>query len=84
MEKKEIKVINPVTVDGITIAPVVRIKISYGQSRRGVAFSGSAQPECILIMTPSGKRAFRMSGEEITCDQLSLENPGIAERIEEP
>ena len=81
MEKKEVTIANPVTVAGITLIPVSKVTINCWHGKRGVAFSGSKQPDSIIIVTPSAKRAFRITGEEITFDQLSQEIPEIMELI---
>ncbi len=83
MEKKEVTIINPVTVAGVTIIPVSKVTINHWHSRQGIAFYGSAEPESIIIVTPSAKRAFHITGEEITFDQLAQEIPDIRETLEE-
>ena len=83
MEKKEITVIHTVTVDGITVIPVSKVIINGWHGKQGIAFSGSVQPDSVIIATPSAKRAFRISGEEVTLDQLVREVPEISEKLEE-
>jgi uncharacterized spore protein YtfJ len=83
MEKKEVTITNPVTVAGVTLIPVSKATINCWHSKRGIAFSGSKQPVGIIIATPSAKRAFRISGEEITLDQLAQEIPDITRTLEE-
>jgi uncharacterized spore protein YtfJ len=83
MEKKEVTIINPVTVAGVTIIPVSKVTISHWQGKRGIAFYGSAQPDSVIIVTASAKRAFHITGEEITFDQLARETPDIRETLEE-
>jgi hypothetical protein len=83
MEKKEITAVNPVSVGEITIIPVSRIKVSSRKGKRGIAFSGSKQPDSVIIASPSGRRAFRITGEEVSLDQITEEFPGISEKLEE-
>ena len=83
MEKKEIAIVNPVTVAGVTLIPVSKATINCWHSKRVIAFSGSTQPVSIIIVTPSAKKAFRITGEEITLDQLAQEIPGIWQTLEE-
>lgn len=83
MEKKEITISNPVTVAGMTIIPISRVSMNAGHGKRGAAFYGSIQPASVIIITPSGKRAFRINGEEVTLDQLAPEFPDILEKLED-
>jgi uncharacterized spore protein YtfJ len=83
MEKKEITVSSLVNIAGITIVPVSRVSINARHGKRGTAFYGSIQPDSVIIITPSGKRAFRVTGEEVTLDQLAWEFPDISEKLEE-
>jgi hypothetical protein len=83
MEKKEITTINPVSVGGINIIPVSRATVRSRRGKKYVAFSGTKQPDAIIIVTPSGKKAFRIDGEELTLDQLEAEFPGMVNKLEE-
>ena len=83
MEKKELTTVNPVTVAGVTVVPVSRVRINGWHGRRGVAIFGSKQPVGVIIVSPSAKRAFRITGEEISLEQLAEENPEIAETLRE-
>ena len=82
MEKKrEVTIGSPVTVAGVTVIPVSEVSINYWHSKRGIASFGSKQPVSIIIVTPSAKKAFRITGEEITFDQLTQEIPDIRETL---
>ena len=84
MEKKrEITIGSPVAVAGVKVIPVSELSSSYWHGQRGMAFSGIVQPISVVIVSPSVKRAFRISGEEITFDQLAGEIPGIMEKLGE-
>jgi len=83
MEKKEVTIANPITVAGLTIIPVSKVTINCWHGKRGLAFSGSKQPDSIIIVSPSAKRAFRITGEEITFDQLVQEVPEILKKLGE-
>lgn len=83
MEKKEILVSNPITIAGMTIVPVSKVSTNTGHGNWGAAFYGSIQPVSVIIITPSGKRSFRVNGEEVTLDQLVQEFPSISQKLEE-
>jgi uncharacterized spore protein YtfJ len=83
MEKKEVTIINPVTVAGINIIPVSKVTINGWHGKQGFACSGNKQPDIIIIATPTEKRAFRVTGEEITLQKLAQEMPNIMETLRE-
>ena len=83
MEKKEVTIVNPVTVAGVTLIPVSKVTINCWHGKRGIAISGSKQPDSIIIVSPSVKRAFRITGEEIPLEQLAQEIPDIMETLRE-
>ncbi len=83
MEKKELITLNPITVARLTLIPVAKVTINGWHGKRGIAFTGSKQPDSIVIVTPSAKRAFRITGEEITFDQLAQEIPDLREKLAE-
>ena len=83
MEKKEITTINPVSVGEITVIPVSRITVRCGKGKSGIAFYGSKQPDSVIIASPSGISAFRITGEEVSLDRLTEEFPDISEKLEE-
>ena len=83
MEKKELNIDRPVTVAGVTLIPVSEVSLSHWHHKRGIFYSGSKQPVSVVIISPSVKKAFRITGEEITLDQLVHEVPNIKEMLEE-
>jgi len=79
MEKKEVEIDNPVTVAGVTLIPVVKVSSNYWRRNSSLSFFGVKQPIGVVVVSPSAKRAFRMTGEEVPLDQLIQEVPGIKE-----
>lgn len=82
MEKKEIRIDNPVAVAGITLIPVTKVSLNYWSGNGGISFFGVKQPASVVVVSPSAKRAFRITGEEVSLDQLIQEVPGIKEILE--
>ena len=82
MEKKEITVISPTTVGGTTIITVSNVKINGWLSKRGFFISGYGQLNNVIIATPSFRKAFRITGEEVPLDQLIQEHPDIQSMLE--
>ena len=83
MEKKEISIENPVAVAGVTLIPVTKVSLNYWGGNNGISFFGVKQPVSVVVVSPSAKRAFRITGEEVSLDQLMQEVPGIKEILEE-
>ena len=82
MEKKEVGIDNPVAVAGVTLIPIVKVSLNYWRGNSGVSFFGVKQPFGVVVVSPSAKRAFRITGEEVPLDQLIQEVPGIKEVLE--
>ena len=83
-KKREVNIGSPVMVAGITLTPILEISSSYRHGKRGFAVSGNVRAVGVLITSPSMKRAFRISGEEVTLSQLAREVPDAAEAFGEP
>jgi uncharacterized spore protein YtfJ len=84
MEKKAIDIGNPVSVSGLTIIPVVQVSLNSWRGRRGASYFGTRQPVAVVIVSPAANKAFRVTGEEVSIDQLQQEAPeltGILESI---
>lgn len=73
----------PVTIQGVTLIPVASTSLNYWRSNRGISFWGIKQPFRVVVVSPSGKRAFRISGEEVSLDELIQEVPGIRDILAE-
>ncbi len=82
MERQEVVVDNPVAVAGVTLIPVVKISLKHWRSNGGVSLLGAKRPVSIVVVSPSAKRAFRITGEEVSLDQIMREAPGIKEILE--
>ncbi len=82
MEKKEVKIDNPVALAGVTILPLVEVSLSYWRRDSRLAILGTKQPVGMVVISPSAKKAFRISGEEVSLEQLIQEVPGIREVLE--
>jgi uncharacterized spore protein YtfJ len=82
MEKKELIVDSPVAVAGLTLIPVAQVLLNYWHVSGGASFFGLKQPVAVILVSASAKRAFRITGEEVSIDQLIQEAPGIKEMLE--
>ena len=82
METKEIKTERALSVSGVTLIPVVE----SGASGRGmddvVFFTGFKRPLAIVAIIGGRKKVYRITGEEITVEQLVKEFPSVKESVE--
>ncbi len=81
MEKREVIVDSPVTAVGVTVIPVVKVSLYHWHDKHGTSFYGEKGPVSLVVVTPSARRAFRITGEEIALDQLMQEVPDITEAL---
>jgi len=79
MEKQEIIVDSPVAAGGVTVIPVVEVSLSHWRIKGGFSFYGVKKPVSLVVISSAGKRAFRITGEEVPLNQLVQEVPGIEE-----
>jgi len=84
MEKKEVKVGNPVTIAGVTLIPVVEVLLNGWHGKGGISFYGIKRPVGVVVLSPGVKKAFRVTGEEVPLDQLQQEVPSVKEILGEP
>jgi len=82
MEKEETIIDSPVAVGGVTLIPIAKISLDYEWSNRGVYFFGMKRPLAIVAISVSGKRAFRITGAEVSVEELIQEVPGVKETLE--
>ena len=73
---------NPVTVAGVTLVPVNRVLSYYWRRKHSFSCFDIKQPVGMVVVSSSAKKAFRITGEEISLDQLITEFPDIKEVIE--
>ena len=84
MEKKEVKVGNPVTVAGVTLIPVVEVSLNGWHGKSGISFYGIKRTVGVVLLSPPLKKAFRVTGEEVPLDQFIQEIPSVKEILGEP
>jgi len=82
MEKQEVGIDNPVEVAGVTLIPVVKVSLNYWHAKGGISFLGMKQAVAVVVVDPTAKRAFRITGEEVSLDQLMREFPSTKEILE--
>jgi uncharacterized spore protein YtfJ len=82
MEKKKVIIGNPIAVGAVTLIPVAEVSLNHWCGNGSISFFGVKQPVRVIVVSPAAKRAFRITGEEVSLDQLLQEAPGIREVLE--
>jgi uncharacterized spore protein YtfJ len=82
MEKEETIVDSPIAVGEVTLVPIAKISLDYASSDRAGFLFGMKWPVAIVAISVSGRRAFRMTGEEVSVQELVQELPGVKETLE--
>ena len=81
MEEKKIVASKPVSVAGLTLIPVIQVSLSLWSARAGKAFLAFKQPIAVVVISPQAKRAFRITGEEVSLEELMQEVPGLKDML---
>ncbi len=79
MEEKKIVINKPVSVAGLTLIPVTQVSLGLWSARAGKAFLAIKQPIAMIVVSSQAKRAFRITGEEVSLEELTQEVPGLKE-----
>ncbi len=81
MQTKKIKIEGEISEGDLTFLPVSETTCRGEQIGQTAFFFAAKIPVAIVVLSPTGKRAFRISGEEISLDTLAAEVPDIWESI---
>ena len=82
MERERVKIGSPVTVAGINLILVTRLSFNCQASGSSISFFGIKQPVSVVMVSQSTKRAFEISGKEISLDKLIQEVPSLTKVLE--
>jgi len=81
METEKVTLDAPVAVGGLTLVPVARELLSCAGSGKRLAGFAAREAIGVVVISSSGTTAFRVTGEEVTLDQLAVEFPGISSAL---
>ena len=65
MEKKETSVEGIVTIGEVTVLTIVQTYVDVERAGRGVRCFASKHPLGVVIVSPQGRRALDLAGEEV-------------------
>jgi len=82
MQKKKVTIGGPIAIAGITLILVTRLSLNCQHSGSSISFSGVKQPVRVVVASPSTKKAFDVTGKEISLDRLLKETPDITEVLD--
>lgn len=77
MESKKITVGKPIMIAGATIVPVITASALYYRLNGSLSVFGSKQPVYIVLVKGSATKAFRITSEEVSLEQLIEELPHL-------
>ena len=77
MLKETIICEEPVAAGGARILPVVKVSLSYSQTRGSLSFNVVKQPEYVIVYYAGKATLYDMSGDEIIFSQAKLDHPGL-------
>lgn len=70
------------TVAGVTVIPVTKVSLNWQRCGGGMSLFGLKQPVSVVVASPSQKRAFRITGEEVPLEQLIQEVPAVKDVVQ--
>lgn len=82
MEEKKVAADDPVSIAGVTLIPVTRVSLHHWSIKGGASFLGIKQPVAVVVVSQSTKKAFRITGEEVSLEELIKEAPNLKEILE--
>jgi len=71
----------PITIAGLTLIPVTKVSLRYWSAEGVASFLGIKKPVAVVVVSLQAKRAFRITGEEVSLEQLAQEVPDLEEML---
>ena len=81
MQTKKMKIEGAISEGAFIFLPVSKTTCRGERIGQTAFFFAAKIPVAIVVLSPTGKKAFRISGEEISLDTLAAEVPDIREAI---
>lgn len=83
MEKKKVTAESPLSFNGLTLTPIVETRVMHYQTPYTVSYIAQKMPLVLIAVVHGEKRAYRITGEEISLDELVKEYPSVKEAVEQ-
>ena len=81
MEREEVSVGDSVTVGDVTLLPIVRTGVRMRRGQGGIACSAFKQVMGIVVVSPTGRHALNIEGEEVPIDDYMHLVPGLRDLV---
>jgi len=81
MEKEELRIDSPVSINGIILVPIVKVVQYCWQIGDSISGWGSKQPTSIVVVMGEDTRAFRVNGEEVSLYEIEFEIEGFTSKL---
>ena len=81
MEKEEIIAGSIIRIGEVTLVPVLRTAVVCLSGRRGVTGFGTREVIGVVTVSPTGKRAISISGEEVPVEEYVNRVPEVNELL---
>ena len=83
-EKKKIAAGSPVKLAGLTLVPIISTHLQHWRYGKSFSVFGSKQATGVIIVTPATTKALKVSGEEVTLEELKEECPDLEIEMGKP
>jgi len=81
VEKEEISAGERITVEKVTLLPIIRTVAHCRKGSRGIIGSGSRDVLGVVVLSPAGHRAISVAGEEVPVEHYASQVPEIEELL---
>jgi len=81
LEKTEIAVEGIATVGEVTVLPIVRTYVVVRRAGSGVMCSASKCPLGVVIVSPQGRRALNIAGEDVPVEDYVAMAPALRDLL---
>jgi len=78
VEKEEVTAGGRITIGKVTLVPVVRTVARCRKAGRGIMGFGTKEVLGVVVISPSGRRALNVAGEEVPVESLTGKAPEAA------
>ena len=77
MDKKEVIIEKPLLISGVKVVVAAEVVLNCSGGNGGVFLFAIKRPVYTVVVSPSARRAFTATGEDIPIRQVIEEVPGI-------
>ena len=77
MEEK-IVIDKPISAEGMQLRLISKVTVSLKTSRLGMGYFAKKQPVAVIIDSLKKSRAYRITGEEVSLEELTKEFPNLS------